>query len=480
MMSRVCTAPPRWTGLAFLVVTAMLLLFDRVAAARATGIVTTDCAGCHGSASESTATLVASPSTFNPGDMVTLTLTIASPTIKVGGAYVTSGGVGTLRPISGEGLAASSGGLTHTSPKAAVGGQVTFRFTWQAPSAPGGIEIDAYVLAGNGNNASSGDAPGSGSFLAAFGCEKTEYFRDWDADGYGARETGMKVGCPGAPPMGYAARDGDCDENSELVFPGAAEICNGKDDNCNGQVDEGAPAVMLWPDADGDGYYATATGTPVLGCAGLKGYAALPGDCAPSDPAIHPGVKEICNGKDDNCDGRVDERVRPQCGVGGCARESSTCDPADCTPGQPRQEDCNFFDDDCDGEIDNNARCDSGLQCSAGACVAMSGMTGAGGSTATGSGGSGAKGSGGSGSTGGSGGAATGGGSGQTGDGSSGGAGGSGGNAPASPGAACGVVGPGGDTWTSLLLILVALGVAQVRRSHRGPRNRPAVPNPGQ
>lgn len=479
-MSRVCKAPLRPTGLAFLTAAAIVLLFDRVAAARANGIVTADCSGCHGSAAASMATIVASPATFNPGDMVTLTLTIASASIKVGGAYVTSGGVGTLRPLSGEGLATNTiDGLTHTSPKAAVGGQVTFRFTWQAPSAPGGVEIDAFVLAGNGNNAPSGDAPGSAAFQAAFGCEKTEYYRDWDADGYGARANGVKVGCPGAAPMGYAAHDGDCDENSEKVFPGAAEICNGKDDNCNGQVDENAPAVMLWPDTDGDGYYATATGTPVIGCADLKGYAALPGDCAPTDPAIHPGVKEICNGKDDNCDGRIDERVRPQCGTGGCARESTTCDPADCTPGSPRPEECNFFDDNCDGEIDENARCDPGLQCSAGACVAVAGATGGGGSAATGGGGSAATGGGGSAATGGSRGSGTGGGSGQAGDGSSGGTAGTGANGAASSPASCGVIDRGGDTWTSLLLVIVVLGVARGRRSQEETMKRPVAANPG-
>jgi len=452
---------------------ATALLLERAASARAGGIVTSDCGGCHGSASQSMATIVASPSAFNPGDTVTLTLTIQWSSIKVGGAYVTASGVGTLRPISGEGLAMNSGGLTHSSPKAAAGGQVTFRFSWQAPTTPGGVEIDAYVLAGNGNNSPSGDAPGFGMFQAAFGCQAQEYFRDWDADGYGSRANGVMLGCPGAPPMGYAVKDGDCDENNEHVFPGAAEVCNTKDDNCNGQIDENAPAAMLWPDADGDGYYSTATGTPVMGCVGLKGYAALGGDCAPSDPAVNPGVKEICNGKDDNCDGRVDERVRPQCGTGWCARESTSCDPADCTPGPPRAEECNFFDDDCDGEIDNNARCDPGKQCSSGVCVAIAGGPGSGGAPATGGSGSGGSGSGGTGTGGGP--ANPGGGSGGMGDsGVSGhGSGGSGADATGSSSNSCGVSGQGAadPSLSALWLALTALGVARARRSGR---SRPA------
>ncbi|HEY8927445.1 MAG TPA: choice-of-anchor V domain-containing protein [Polyangia bacterium] len=460
--------PPRSTRLAFLIAaTASALLFERVAAARAGGIVSSDCTGCHGSASQSMATISASPAMFNPGDTVTLTLTIQWSSIKVGGAYITSNGVGTLRPISGEGLAMSSGGLTHSSPKAAAGGQVTFKFSWQAPTTPGGVEIDAFVLAGNGNNAPSGDAPGFGVFLAAFGCAAQEFYRDWDADGYGARANGLLLGCPGPPPKGYAINDGDCDENNENVHPGAPEICNAKDDNCNGQIDENAPAAMLWPDPDGDGYYSSATGMSVMGCAGLKGYAALGGDCAPNDPTINPGVKEICNGKDDNCDGRIDERVRPQCGTGWCARESTSCDPADCRPGPPRAEECNLFDDDCDGQVDNDAQCDPGMQCVSGACV-PGGGGGSGGSPVTG--GSGGSGSGGSHASGTGGAVSVPGSGGSPGDsGASGhGSGGVGPDATGSPSSAsCDVAGgEGGASFSvSLLLAIVALAGARVRRA---------------
>jgi hypothetical protein len=184
---------------------------------------------------------------------------------------------------------------------------------------------------------------------------------------------GTLLGCASdAPPTGYAATDGDCDENDETVHPGATEVCNMKDDNCNGQIDEGAPPVVMWPDGDGDGYYTYQLGTPKMGCGNLAGYAARGGDCDDRDAEVHPGATEICNLKDDNCDGRIDEGVRPICGVGWCARYSPSCDPADCVPGPPAQEICNSFDDDCDGRLDNGA-CPTGMVCSGTRCVASGG-----------------------------------------------------------------------------------------------------------
>jgi hypothetical protein len=212
------------------------------------------------------------------------------------------------------------------------------------------------ALAANGNNASSGDAPGLANFSWTFGCSARELYADLDRDGYGSVDVGHRLGCTGdPPPPGFAALPGDCDENDERVRPNAVEVCNGRDDDCDGLVDEDAAPVMVWPDADGDGYYPQQAGEPKLGCGNLPGYAPNPGDCNDADAAIHPGTPETCNGRDDDCDGQVDELVRPQCGLGWCARYSTTCDPTDCHAGPPALELCNRFDDDCDGEDDNGA-----------------------------------------------------------------------------------------------------------------------------
>src|SRR5690606_14936654 len=121
-----------------------------------------------------------------------------------------------------------------------------------------------------------------------------------------------------------------------------------------------------------------------VGCL-LAGYAAEPGDCRPDDAAVHPGAEEVCNLIDDDCDGRVDTRVRPQCGEGRCRRDSGTCELETCLPGEPLPEECNFLDDDCNGVVDDGVLCELPELCIAGRCrLPDADGAGAGGSSSTG------------------------------------------------------------------------------------------------
>ena len=349
-----------------------LMLGSGNALARSGGLAASGCLGCHNGGVVGTLSMTANPPTFTPGDRVELTLSLVGG-YKNGGVFLTtSPAVGELQPIANTGLSKVSGGLVHNQPKPSSNGSVQFKFAWVAPAQPGAVRFSAYALGGDANARSSGDAALEGNFDFVYGCTGATYFLDGDSDGVGRMDLSV-LGCTGAPPPGYVAESGDCDDYRKTVYPGAKELCNMLDDNCDGQIDENAVPVELWPDADGDGYYDVRTekvGTPKVGCAGLKDWAAEPGDCQPKNKAIHPGAVETCNSLDDDCDGDADERVRPTCGEGWCRRESAGCDPMYCTPGAPVAEKCNFLDDDCDGDVDEDPdMCPQGQTCAAGTCL---------------------------------------------------------------------------------------------------------------
>jgi hypothetical protein len=362
-------------------VTGAVLALPARVGAHSRGIQASGCQSCHGSDLMAGVAVSADRASIEPGELVTFTATVTRAGARVGGIYVAEPTAGTLSTQSGEGLTLSARALTHTSPKAASGDNVIFTFHWQAPSTPGATELRVYALAANGNGNSTGDAPAQGVFPYTFGCTPRTLYFDADGDGHGATDFAATLGCADQPPtVGYAPESDDCDDGHDQVFPGALERCNGRDDDCNGMIDDGAKPEELFPDPDGDGVYGGNPGASVIGCLPLAGYANQPGDCAPDDPARYPGATEVCNLFDDDCDGRVDEYVRPRCGVGLCEREGPSCDAADCIAGTPRAETCNQLDDDCNGEPDDGELCGSGQACLGGECATLGdGGTGTGG-----------------------------------------------------------------------------------------------------
>ncbi len=342
---------------------AVVVLVSCVAFARSGGIDSQSCAGCHGTGTQQSS-ITLTPATFNPGDTITVRVRIAG-TGATGGLFLTANGVGTFATVAGQNTRLLNGNIVHSSPKAASGGAVTFDVKWTAPSTMGGVDFEAATLLANGNGSSSGDQAGLAQAAQAFGCAGVTYFRDVDSDGVGSTASGTTRNC--MPPLGYSATDGDCDDFDNRKTPGKAESCNGVDDNCNGQVDEGLTSTTTWPDGDGDGY-GWALGTPMSGCAGGN-RAQNDGDCDDTNATINPGAMETCNMKDDDCDGRVDDGAQVRCGQGWCARLGPTCNPADCVPGPPLIERCNALDDDCDGVVDDGELCGAGAACVAGKCL---------------------------------------------------------------------------------------------------------------
>lgn len=346
-----------------------LLLAPQHAEARSRGVIGTDCGGCHGY--EGGSSLDVSHLSVQPGSTTTLRFTIEASGAQVGGIYIGLEESEQFSLGSGSGLAEVAGGVTHTSPRAASGGEVSYELIWKVPSTPGATRFDVGWVAGNGNGRNGGDEGHSTEIDVVYGCEPQTFYRDFDGDGFGTTDQ-PRIYCAGDAPDGYAAQDGDCFEGSKDRYPGAIELCNQRDDDCDGEIDEGAVPVELYPDEDRDGFYSAqemASGDMVLGCVPTPGYAAEGGDCDADNANANPGAEEVCDlYTDEDCNGRVDDRVRPLCGVGWCVRASFSCNEEDCTPGQPSEEACNFIDDDCDGEVDEGELCEEGFICAAGEC----------------------------------------------------------------------------------------------------------------
>jgi hypothetical protein len=172
----------------------------------------------------------------------------------------------------------------------------------------------------------------------------------------------------------------DCDDTNFEVNPGATELCNGIDDDCDTETDEeGAAEAPIWyADADGDTF-----GDPEStrqACTAPTGYVEDHTDCDDGDEEVNPDAVEVCNSTDDNCDTVVDESTAtdarsyypdvdadtfgdaagtatPACpGLQptGYIEDHTDCDDDDSLVNPTAAEQCNGIDDNCDGITDDD------------------------------------------------------------------------------------------------------------------------------
>jgi hypothetical protein len=195
---------------------------------------------------------------------------------------------------------------------------------------------------------------------------------DWDKDGKGnlCDQDDDNDGDPDST---------DCDPQNPALGKGSPEKCDGIDNNCNYQIDEGEDGTGCLPayiDKDEDGY-GNSNSTACVCNPATPGYSPAPGDCNDNDAAYSPGASEICDEKDNNCNGIEDDPGASGCkavywdsdddGFGSGEAVSCECNPdsipgmssmpGDCNDGNPdihelMTEICDDIDNNCDGLTD--------------------------------------------------------------------------------------------------------------------------------
>ncbi len=178
--------------------------------------------------------------------------------------------------------------------------------------------------------------------------------RDLDGDGFGDMLCAEVGGVPAT----------DCNDDNPDVFPGSVEICNGLDDDCNGECDETSTCCR-------------GTSEPCMTSCGTTGSRTCGASCSWS---VCAPPAETCNGVDDDCNGAADdvfeciqgatEACTTSCGSAGMRTCSATCGWGACeAPGEV----CNGLDDDCNGTADDTFACVAGSTTD---CTTTCGSTG--------------------------------------------------------------------------------------------------------
>ena len=229
------------------------------------------------------------------------------------------------------------------------------------------------------------------------------WYRDGDGDGHAGAGAGI-ARC--VAPAGSYATTSDCDDARADIGPDAPEVCNGYDDDCDLLIDDADTllgTVLVWRDADGDGFGDPAAPREVATCSTPPGaadndddcddrdLASYPGgeevpydqvdqdcdgadlididgdgyagggfgdDCVDVVPAIRPGQLERADGVDEDCDGIVDEGTSRFDDDGdGVAEDGGDCDDASLAVRPGAVETCDGADEDCDGRIDEETDC---------------------------------------------------------------------------------------------------------------------------
>lgn len=211
-------------------------------------------------------------------------------------------------------------------------------------------------------------------------CTLRTWYRDHDDDGWGDRNA-TQAACE--RPAGYVEVDSDCDDNNDEINLDADEVCDGVDNDCDRQEDEGCMSGECDPGDARDCFTGPASRREIGACRDgvetCNGDGNWTGTCTGQ---TLPAGSDLCapgggpNGFDDDCDGATDEGCGTTCMNGSTQNCHTSCDPTGGTTGSqtcqpsgiwgacnPPVENCtNGRDDDCDGlsDLSDTAQCVGG------------------------------------------------------------------------------------------------------------------------
>ena len=196
------------------------------------------------------------------------------------------------------------------------------------------------------------------------GVKKTFYL-DFDEDGFGGDiDNTLHVQL-----LKLCRNSNDCEDGMPEIYPGADEICDDIDNDCDGAAEEGL-VFIYYQDNDGDEYGDPTL--PVESCGTTAGLVDNNDDCDDENDQIYPMQDEICDDVDNDCNGKVDEGAllsffidSDDDGFGsesvvlsctqpiGTATNDDDCDDLSAVAYPGNTETCDYFDNDCDGQIDD-------------------------------------------------------------------------------------------------------------------------------
>ena len=202
------------------------------------------------------------------------------------------------------------------------------------------------------------------------------FFTDGDNDGFGGSST--VEAC--SQPVGTFTTTTDCDDSDGAVNPGATEVCDGIDNDCDNDIDDADAGVDLgsattwFADSDTDTF--GDSGTSSVSCSQPAGFVTDNTDCDDTDGAINPSATEVCDSVDNDCDNDIDDADSSVTGtstfftdgdndgfggsstVEACSQPVGTfttttdCDDSDGAVNPGATEVCDGIDNDCDTDID--------------------------------------------------------------------------------------------------------------------------------